>query len=125
MGHDARAAMKDQLRRELFKSDRNLYKDDLVTTHQRERFVQEQADALSSLVGFYYTLSRMLLINFKTTQLNVRADLITFGVLVLPGTSSADAVSTCFSSSAAGVDAWKHHQTEISNIVKSIARRAE
>jgi hypothetical protein len=125
MTDDARAAMKDQLRRELFKSDRNIFKDELVSTHQRERFVQEQADALSTLVGFYYTLSRKLLINFKTTQLNVRADLITFGVLVLPGTSSADAVSTCFSSSAAGIDAWKHHQTEISNIVKSIARRAE
>lgn len=125
MTDDARAEMKDQLLRELFKGDRNIFKDELVSTQQRERFIQEQADALSTMVGFYYTLSRKLLINFQTTQLNVRADLITFGVLVLPGTSSADAVSTCFSSSAAGIDAWKHHQTEINNIVKSIARRAE
>jgi hypothetical protein len=125
MTSDARATMKDQLLRELFKGDRNIFKEELVSTHQRERFVQEQADALSTMVGFYYTLSQTSLINFKTTLLNVRADLITFGVLVLPGTSSADAVSTCFSSSAAGIDAWKHHQTEIGNIVKSIARRAE
>lgn len=56
MTDDARAATKDQLRRELFKSDRNIFKDELVTTHQRERFVQEQADALSTMVGFYYTV---------------------------------------------------------------------
>jgi hypothetical protein len=51
METDARDALTDRLRREHFKADAELMKDELTTSQQRERFLQDQADSLSTLVS--------------------------------------------------------------------------
>jgi hypothetical protein len=52
MSDEEREAIKDRLLREHFRKDSNSLKDDLETPNQREKFVREQGEALSTLVSF-------------------------------------------------------------------------
>ena len=51
MDSDERDALTDRLRREHFRGDSEVMKDELVTTQQRSKFLQDQADSLSTVVS--------------------------------------------------------------------------
>jgi hypothetical protein len=62
MDADEREVLTDRLRREHFKAEAEGMKDELTTSQQRERFLQDQADSLSTLVSPWSPCYEMSLI---------------------------------------------------------------